>query len=370
MDAHWVETEEELAKWCDRLSQCERIAVDTEANSMFAYFERICLVQVSIPGEDLLIDPFAVDLAPLGEVFANPNIQKILHGADYDILSFKRSEGFVLNGLFDTMLAAKILGWERCGLAPLLAEHFDHAANKAFQRYDWGQRPLSDDALAYARYDTHFLLELAQLQSDALAEAGREELFARACERQTQVEPKTRTFDPDGYWKFKGARDLDEPARSVLRAVFAWRDTTAQELDRPPFRVLPESAMMGLARQQPADARAVGQVRSMPKPIARRHAPALVELISKAKETPCPRPVRAKRSPADRDVGTRMDALRGWRKAEAAKLGVDPEFVLDKAALVAVAEAGDVARLGPWERERYANSMKAALIAATDSAGS
>ncbi len=357
VDAHWVDTDEALQTWCERLSKEPRIAVDTEANSMFAYHERICLIQVSIPDTDLLIDPLAVDLAPLATVLEAPGIQKVMHGADYDVLIFRRTQNIGIENLFDTMLAARVLGWPKCGLASLLNDHFEFKANKAFQRYDWGQRPLSDAALAYARFDTHYLLRLADLQAEALDAGPHREMFDRACVRQSAVLPRERPFDPQGYWKFKGARELDEAGRSVLKAVFAWREQTAEAHNRPPFRVLPELAMLGLARECPSTQADLTAIKGMPKPVARRDGPALLALVSEAIDTPCPPPERAK---PDRAHTERVDAVKGWRKAEAARLGLDPEIVIDRAGLMAVVEGG-VSALDDWERERYGAGVEEAL---------
>ncbi len=357
VDAHWVDTNESLQTWCERLAGESRIAVDTEANSMFAYHERICLVQVSTADTDILIDPLAVDLAPLGKVLESPGIQKVMHGADYDVLIFRRTQKIGIQNLFDTMLAARVLGWPKCGLASLLDEHFEFKANKAFQRYDWGQRPLSDAALAYARFDTHYLLRLADLQGAALDEGPHREMFDRACIRQTAVLPRERPFDPDGYWKYKGARDLDEAGRSVLKAVFAWREQRAEQLDRPPFRVLPEMAMMGLARGCPTTRNDLAAVKGMPKPVARRDGPDLLALVASAVETPCPPPQRPK---PDRARSERVDAMKAWRKAEAARLGLEPEIVIDRAGLMSVVD-GDVSSLDDWERERYGKGIEKVL---------
>ncbi len=357
VDAHWVDTKESLQTWCDRLAGETRIAVDTEANSMFAYYERICLVQVSTPETDILIDPLAVDLAPLGKVLEAPGIQKVMHGADYDVLIFRRTLGIGIANLFDTMLAARVLGWPKCGLASLLDTHFEFKANKAFQRYDWGQRPLSDAALAYARFDTHYLLRLAELQAEALEQGPHREMFDRACVRQCAVLPRERPFDPDGYWKYKGARDLDEAGRSVLKAVFAWREQRAEALDRPPFRVLPEMAMMGLARACPTTQGELTAVKGMPKPVARRDGPELLALVAAATDTPCPPPHRPK---PDRIRSERVEALKAWRKTEAARLGLDPEIIIDRAGLMSVVD-GDVSSLEAWERERYGESIAKVL---------
>lgn len=357
VDATWVDTDDALQTWCERLVTHPRIAVDTEANSMFVYHEQICLVQVSTPDVDLLIDPLAVDLSPLGRVLANPSVQKVMHGADYDVLIFKRREQIDIANLFDTMIAARVLGWPKCGLASLLDEHFGFKANKAFQRYDWAQRPLSDEALAYARCDTHYLLRLADIQAEALDAGPHRALFDRACERQTAVVPRERPFDPDGYWKMKGARDLDEPGRAVLKATYAWRERKAEALDRPPFRVLPEMAMISLARTRPTSRGELAGLKGMPKPVARRDGAELLAVIHEAASQACPEPARP---PVDKMRTERVDALKAWRKSEAARLGVEPEIILDRASLMAVVD-GDVSDLEAWERERYGDAIAAAL---------
>lgn len=359
VDAIWVDTDDALQSWCERLLAQPRIAVDTEANSMFAYHEQICLVQVSTPQVDLLIDPLAVDMAPLGSVLEAPSVLKVMHGADYDVLIFKKRLDIGITNLFDTMIAARVLGWPKCGLASLLDEHFDFKANKAFQRYDWGQRPLSDAALAYARFDTHYLLRLADIQAEALEGTPHRELFERACMRQCEVVPRERPFNPDGYWKIKGARDLDEPGRAVLKALYAWREAKADALDRPPFRVAPELALLSLARTRPASRGELAALKGMPKPVARRDGAELLALLEEAASRPCPEP---ERPPVDRARTERVDALKSWRKAEAKRLGVDPEIVLDRASLMTVVDGG-VSDLGAWERERYGAGMQAALDA-------
>ena len=359
VDAHWVDTNESLLTWCDRLAAEPRIAVDTEANSMFAYHERICLVQVSTPDADILIDPLAVDLAPLRSVLEDPGIQKVMHGADYDVLIFRRTQSIGIENLFDTMLAARVLGWPKCGLASLLETHFEFKANKAFQRYDWGQRPLSDAALAYARFDTHYLLRLADVQGEALDEGPHREMFDRACARQTAVLPRERPFDPDRYWKFKGARDLDEAGRSVLKSVFVWREQKAEALNWPPFRVLPEMAMLGLAHGRPSSQAELNEVKGMPKPVARRDGPELLALVAAAIETPCPPPERPK---PDRAHSDRVDAMKAWRKAEATRLGLDPEIIIDRAGLMSVVDGG-VCALDDWERTRFGEAIEKVLAA-------
>ena len=144
-----------------RLASEPRIAVDTESNSLYAYQEKVCLLQVSIPGADYLVDPLASPgLGEMRSIFADPSIEKVLHACEYDVICLRRDFGFQLANLFDTMWAARILGWPRVGLADILKERFDVTLDKRWQRYNWGKRPLPADALAYAQLDTHYLLRL------------------------------------------------------------------------------------------------------------------------------------------------------------------------------------------------------------------
>src|SRR5512139_501768 len=161
IEAELVETHSHLQRMVDALSQTPIIAVDTESNSLHAYREQVCLVQFSTPTTDYLVDPLALqDLSPLAPLFADPGIEKIFHAAEYDLLCLSRDFGFKFANLFDTMLAARILGRNMVGLGSLLESEFGILLDKRHQRADWGKRPLPEDQLSYARLDTHFLIPL------------------------------------------------------------------------------------------------------------------------------------------------------------------------------------------------------------------
>lgn len=369
----WVDTPAGLEALIERLRAEPRFALDTESNSMHAYRERICLVQVSVPDLDVLIDPLAVDLRPLGPVLADPSVEKVMHGADYDILCFKREYGFGFAGLYDTMLAARVLGWPGHGLGAILNERFGFVADKRMQRFDWGQRPLPEAALDYARHDTRFLLELQREQEAALEQTDRAEDLVHVCLRQTRVEPRPYRADVLGMWRIKGARGLAPVARSVLWALHELREAMAQELDRPVFRVMSDELLLALARNPPDDERALGGLRGVhPKLRGAGGRGRLFEAIEAGLGAEPPRPPPVDRGPA-REVVARFDALRAWRKAVAQERGLEPDIVLGKDALmaVAVAEPGTleelraVGALDDWELPRYG----AALLRALRSAG-
>ena len=360
-EVEWIAESDALLRFIDRALQEPAVAVDTESNSMHAYFERICLVQMSIPGLDVLVDALAVDLAPLGTLLADARVQKVFHGADYDVLSFKRAFGFTIVNLFDTMLAARVLGWPSYGLASILADAFGHHADKKFQRHDWGERPMSAEAQAYARYDTHFLLELRDRQLEQLRERDRVAELEHACARQALVEPRVKAFDPDDFWRIKGVRELDPQGRAVLRRLYVWRDEVSRALDRPPFRVMGDAVLLAMARTPPRDFDALSRVKGMPRPALRRGATALLRAIADGCADEPPTPPRQHDNKLPRAVSERYDALRAWRKAKAAELGVEPDIVIGKSTLLAVAQAAPrtledlaaITELDDWERERY-----------------
>ena len=150
-----------LERLASELSSEPIIAVDTESNSLYAYQEKVCLIQFSTPGKDYLVDPLALkNLSPLDPVFRSPKIEKVFHAAEYDLLCLKRDFGFEFNNLFDTMIAAGILGRQALGLGSILKDEYGVQVDKRNQRANWGQRPLPEGLLKYAQLDTHYLIPL------------------------------------------------------------------------------------------------------------------------------------------------------------------------------------------------------------------
>jgi len=227
------------------------IALDTESNSFHVYRERVCVVQISTRDADYVVDAFAADLRPLGPVLAAAGAV-VLHGADYDVRCLKREYGFELPHLFDTMAAARRLGRTGLGLSALVEQHFGVRLAKDFQRSDWGRRPLTSEQVSYAALDTHYLLGLHDILARELAERGIASAAAEEFARIAAVEPRAKVFDREAWRRLKGARELDAPGRAVLRALWIAREERASALDRPPFKVMPESALLEVARRRPA----------------------------------------------------------------------------------------------------------------------
>jgi ribonuclease D len=355
-----------------KASQASAVAVDTESNSLYAYYHRICLIQVSLPDSDYIIDPLAVDASPLSELFANPHCQKIFHAAENDILGLQRDYGFEFASIFDTMLAARILGWPRAGLAAILTERFGVQVDKRMQRTNWGQRPLQPAQLAYAQLDTHYLLPLQALQVAELRHRRRWAEAQDGFQRLTTLEGNEKTFDPDGFWRINGVRDLTPTQQAVLRELYLYREQQAQRLDRPPFKLLGEQVLLALAERQPAGLKALRQVHGMTAHQVRQWGDGILKAIARGQAAPPPtfprRPNNGNGRP-DAPTMARYEVLRRWRAERAAARGVDADIVLTNQALMALARLAPTSLealgasnlLGPAKLQEYGDSILQAL---------
>lgn len=269
----------------DRVRAEPVVAFDTESNSFHVYRERICLLQVSTRSETFVVDPLVVDVGRLGEVLCDGR-EVVLHGADYDVRCLKREWGWALPRLFDTMAAARRLGRPGLGLSALVESHFGVRLSKANQRSDWGHRPLTREQIAYAALDTHYLLPLYDLLSGELSARGAIDEARQEFDRIAAAEPRERVFDPEGWRRIKGARELDAQGRQVLRALWLAREAQAREADRPPFKVLAEHTMIDVARRRPRTAKELGSVPGITPSVMRRLGDAIQAAIRAAPEPP------------------------------------------------------------------------------------
>ncbi len=340
------------------------IAVDTESDSLYSYFEKVCLVQISTPKTDYIIDPLAVDISPLAVTFAAEHIQKIFHAAEYDILSLKRDYGFVFSNLFDTMVSAKILGWQKVGLGSLLEIYLHVKLNKKFQQYNWGKRPLSPQALNYAYMDTHYLHALRQIQIDELTAQKRLSEARAAFKRLTRLTPTAKVFSAADFWRVRGVKNLSAEEQAVLQAIFIFRDDVARYYNIPPFKIMSDAAMCQLAQARPKSISALKKVRGIHRNVLKTHPRDLIALLQ---ATP---PETAQRRRNSRNGLTnaalaRYEHLRAWRNALAAERGVEPNVILPNDALKSIArlnpttidelQAANI--LGDWQFSTYADTI-------------
>jgi ribonuclease D len=334
-----VETDAELSALIADLSRCAGIAVDTESNSLFAYRERVCVIQFSTPAADYVVDTLAfADLSALGPIFADPQVEKVFHGADYDVSTLRRDYGFHFAGLFDTMIASRILGIKQFGLSNLLEARFGVVLDKRMQRHDWGRRPLQRDALEYARLDTHYLLPLRDQLATELGETQREREAREAFARVAQAEWTRRPFEPGDFWRIKGALDLDDVGRGALKALAVWREAQASRLDRPPFKVLSDQMLAELAGSRPSTPRELEAMPGLNRSQAHAWSEGILHAIAAGQRHPqrlTSRPTGEERP--DPALLERYERLRRWRKARAALRNVEPDVLISNGALMELA---------------------------------
>lgn len=280
-----VEDDEGVRALAERLSEATVIGVDTESDSMYHYQEKVCLLQFTDAHGDIILDPLGcTDFSPLEPIFADPNIVKMFHGADYDIVCMKRDFGFQTHNLFDTLIAAQFLGLKGLGLADLIDRFFGIPIDKQYQRHDWSKRPLLKEHLDYARGDTHWLLALRTLLTRRLEKAGRLEHHLEECALVENREWAGRSFDEDGYLRIKGAGRLSDESLRILRRLYLYRDGQARKLDRPTYKVLGDQVLVDLAVKKPTTKGELDQLFPRQHGMKRRHTQGILASVSEGLE--------------------------------------------------------------------------------------
>lgn len=265
-EALLVEAQDDLDLLIPKLLQAEHIAVDTESNGFFAYFEKICLIQISTSTEDFVIDTLSMQtLQPLASVLSDPGIEKIFHAASNDISGLKRDFGFQFRNIFDTAIAAKMVGFKQLGLANILKEQFGIQLNKKWQRCDWGRRPLTQEQIDYARLDTHYLLDLRHRLARRIEEQNLMEQALLAFEKTCDTEASEERFANNGHVRIRGASHLNREAGKLLESLYHYRDRLARKRDRAPFRVISNEALLRLARSKPRNVDELKTIKGLPK---------------------------------------------------------------------------------------------------------
>jgi len=348
------------------LSQQNIIAVDTESNSLFAYQEQVCLIQFSTSERDYLVDPLAIkDLSPLAPIFSNPHIEKVFHAAEYDLIVMKRDYGFTFKNLFDTMLAARILGWTAVGLGTIIKNKFGVNADKRFQRANWGKRPLTPEMMAYARLDTHFLIPLRNAQYEQLNETSRlpiaQEDFRRACNNITITNAK-KNID-NTFWRINGSRELSPRKAAVLHRLCHYRDSVARSVNRPLFKVINNKTMFNLAETCPKSLDELMKIKGLSKNLIRQYGKEILSCIQEGlKDEPIYPPHNHR--PSDSYLN-RFDNLRHWRKEKAKAMNVGSDVILPRDLLVAIveknpqsqADLAEILRDVPWRLEHFGKEI-------------
>jgi ribonuclease D len=359
--ATYIEHDNEFLKLIDVLAQEPLIAVDTESNSLYAYRERVCLVQISTRTADYIIDPLRVaDLQPLGKILANPAIEKVFHAAEYDLLCLKRDYDLVVHHLFDTMIVARVIGRKEMGLNKLLAEFCGLTIEKNHQRDDWGIRPLPEEGLLYAQIDTHYLPELRDRLMAELESMGRMVEAHEMLAEYEQVSVVPREFDSEGYWRIGIPAGLRRRQMAILRELYLLREQLAEARDCPPFKIFGDKTLIALAEAAPTSTHALSRVKGVAASYVSRYGAEVLNAIERGRRA-APPPMPPRPPETDQDAVERFSALRDWRKGRAEQRGVESDVIISKDALWGLAlkmpktldEMRQIRGIGPWRLEMY-----------------
>ena len=310
------------------LADQQIIAVDTESNSLFAYREQVCMIQFSTSKDDYLVDPLDMaDLSPLGPIFANPRIEKTFHAAEYDLICLKRDFGFSFANLFDTMLAARILGRKEVGLGSILEAEFNIQADKRQQRANWGQRPLPGYLLDYARQDTHYLIALRGMLAQQLDEKGLMALAQEDFQRLCKVEANHEN-GKTACWRVNGVHKLSPQQATVLQELCKYRDDVARQMNRPLFKVISDSTLHAIASRLPGSLDELKTLPGMTQHQLNRHGKAFLQAVQRGLQAkPIHRPHNVR---PDERYMARAEALKQWRKLKARELEVESDIILPR----------------------------------------
>ncbi|HET9378147.1 MAG TPA: HRDC domain-containing protein [Chthoniobacterales bacterium] len=340
----------ELLHWCDSMAGEARVAVDTEGDSLHCYYEKLCLIQLSVPNQNVLIDPFQ----PLDSEILTRFLQSrtvVFHGCDYDLRMLRRGIQFVPGPVFDTYLAARLMGMREVGLASLVRYFFAIELPKSSQKANWARRPLTDVMIAYAVNDTKYLLPLAERLEQELRNSSRWHWYEESCARAVAAAAEDRERDPEKVWKIPGSAALPMRGLAVLRALWHWRESEAQQADRPPFQIMRNEDLVGLAQ-----ATLAGSHLDLPDWLPssrRRRLLATIHQSLQIPEAEWPPRNRHTRVRPTSEQEKRFEQLRLKRDQLAAELALDASVLASRSALEKVVREPDTVEtvLMRWQRD-------------------
>ena len=373
-DTEIINSEIRLFDVIQRISKEPRVGFDLETDNYFRYPEHISLIQVSVPGHLYIIDPLIIDdVTPLGHLLADEKIEKIFHSADYDVRSLDREWGFRMCNLFDTSIGAAFVGLGKLGLAAVVKDTLQVTLikNPKLQRQDWSQRPLNNRSLNYAFDDVRHLLTLREALEDQLQQLGRVAWVKEECRRLTFIR-YNKPDNENSFLSIKGNRSLDGRGLAILKTIVAFREKEALRLGRPPFRIIPNMALLEIAATPDV------QLNSM-KGLGRYTRPPLLDQLQEAiregmrvepltrsqlKRQDTRRSSRAQGSSYSR----RLKGLKEWRSLQGNKFGLDPALLWPATSLERLAVTPDSfsdelvsSDVRQWQLEEFGDSLRIEL---------
>ncbi|PWT84524.1 MAG: hypothetical protein C5B58_04620 [Acidobacteria bacterium] len=378
----------QLASLIEQTESADRVAVDTEADSLHSYREKLCLLQISVPAVagsvgasrewhrlnaswdhgsrlpvcDFIVDPLAdFDLAPLRLVLESKEI--VLHGADYDLRMLRRGLNFVARKIFDTLIAARLLGIREFSLAALVKRYFGRELAKGPQKANWARRPLPDRMAQYAVNDVHYLLPLAERLEEELQRHQRQDWLRQSCQRAIEQAAVARVRDQDELWRIRGSGSFRGRAAAVLRALWQWREREAEMADRPAFHILHNEDLLKAAVNFASGSVPDYRHFSLRRRQAFREA---AQSALRAPESEWPISRRHFGTRPSRETVERTEKLRRRRDKSAQELELERSFIAPRSTLEAIAvdTTRAAALLVPWQRDLLGLSEEAYRSAA------
>ncbi|MDA1080087.1 MAG: HRDC domain-containing protein [Gemmatimonadetes bacterium] len=338
----YLEADDAVAAFLGRIGKITRLAIDTEGASFHKFVDRVYLIQLSTNDRHAIIDPLPISPPPaLGSILEDPAIEVVFHDADYDLRLLHQDYGWQVRSIFDTRIAAQLLGITSFGLAALLEKYYQLKLDKKHQRADWSMRPLTKGMLDYAAQDTMHLLGLRDQLASELKKKGR---WSWAEEEFLRLEGTRWSAEEPGmaFLRMKGARDLSRRELALLRELVTWRDTVALKLDKATFRVVGNEPLLDAARLAPTDRDVLAKIKGMPRGIVDRHADDILAAVKRGlavAEPDLPTFPKSKRWARDPDFDTKVSHLKTARDAAAKRLEIDPGVLCSRDRMESVARA-------------------------------
>ncbi len=336
----YLDSNDAVGKFLGGIRGTPLLALDTEGASFHRFIDRIYLLQLSTRDAHAIIDPLPIaSPVALGALLEDPNVEVVFHDADYDLRLLYQDYGWHVRRIFDTRIAAQLLGVKAFGLAALLEQHFGVKLDKKHQRADWSMRPLTQGMLDYAAQDTMHLLQLRDEMKEQLE---RKQRWSWAREEFDRLEgTRWAPEDPtEAFLRIKGARDLTRRELAVLREVTLWRDATAHALDRSTFRVVANDVLLEIARLQPATTDTLATIKGMPRGMVDRAGRDVLDAVQRGLAVPeaqLPRFPKSAKWEKDPEFDDKVGRLKAVRDAAAARLELDPGVLGSRERLEAVA---------------------------------
>ena len=367
-----INTKTDLEKITRDLKKEKSIAVDVEADSMYHFKEKVCLIQIATKKKHVVIDPLQVqDLSSIKILFSNSDIKKIFHGADFDVRSLYRDFNIKIKNLFDTQLACMFLGIRETSLDAVLKKRFKISLNKKYRKRDWSKRPLPEAMIEYAVNDTTYLIKLAEILEKELKEIDRISWVREECQVLSKVRPSLPNSEPL-FMKFKGSGRLSSKSLAALEALLQCRLSVAEKKDKPLFKIIGNNSIMKIVKEKPVNKRQLVKIKALSQKQIDMYGDAIVKAVNNSLMLPAAgRPVypRRKAPVLPPEVPLRAKSIKLWRDSKAKELELDPPIVCNKSIINLIAiqnptylkDLLNIKEMKKWQKKEFGRDIVAIL---------